>query len=63
MINPITGYTDTVQNVLNDFYNYFNYYALTCIEYDGLNLTANMYDAKISHVTSMIFTLKISDRG
>ncbi len=46
VINPITGYTDTIQNVLNDFYNYFNYYALTCIEYDGLNLTADMYDAK-----------------
>ena len=23
VINPITGYTDTIQNVLNDFYNYF----------------------------------------
>ena len=23
VINPITRYTDTVQNVLNDFYNYF----------------------------------------
>ena len=32
VINPITGYTDTVQNVLNDFYNYFNLITSTFLQ-------------------------------
>lgn len=46
VINPITGNLDSLQNVLNGYYNLFNYYALTCIEYDSLGLTCNEYDQK-----------------
>lgn len=45
VINPINGKLDSLQNVLNEYYNLFNYYALTCIEYDTLGLTADEYDS------------------
>lgn len=44
--NPITGKLDSIQNVLNEYYNLFNYYALTCIEYDTLGLTCDEYVGK-----------------
>lgn len=46
VINPITGNLDNIQNVLNMYYNVFNYYALSCIEYDTLGLTCDIYDNK-----------------
>ena len=44
--NPITGELDSIQNVLNEYYNVFNCNALTCIEYDSLGLTCQDYDNK-----------------
>lgn len=44
--NPITGGLDSIQGVLDSFYNYFNYGGLTCLEYDALGLTADEYDSK-----------------
>lgn len=44
--NPITGLLDTVQGTFDSFYNEFNYWGLTALEYDQLNLTAEEYDNK-----------------
>lgn len=44
--NPITGKLDSLQNVLESYYNMFNYYALTCIEYESLGITCDEYDEK-----------------
>lgn len=44
--NPITGMLDSLQNVLVEYYNLFNYNALTCIEYDSIGVTCAEYDDK-----------------
>lgn len=44
VINPISGKLDSIQNVLNSYYNLFNYESLSCIEYDTLGLTCDDYD-------------------
>lgn len=42
--NPITGTVDPISVVINDLYNQLRYNAITCTEYDGLELTATTYD-------------------
>ena len=42
--NPVRGVQTTVQEAINDLYDYFNMYALTAQEYDDLQLTAEDYD-------------------
>lgn len=42
--NPITGTTDPISTIIDDLYNQLRYDAITCSEYDGLELTATNYD-------------------
>ena len=42
--NPLTGTIDPISTVIDDLYNQLRYDAITCSEYDGLNLTATVYD-------------------
>lgn len=42
--NPLTGLVEPVGDVINDLYNQLRYNAITCDEYDGLELTATTYD-------------------
>jgi hypothetical protein len=42
--NPLTGLIEPVGDVINDLYNQLRYNAITCDEYDGLELTATTYD-------------------
>lgn len=43
--NPVTGTQTTIQQALNDLYDYFNVWGLTAQEYDDLELTAAYYDS------------------
>lgn len=42
--DPTTGYTDNLQNVIDNLYNSSRTDALTATEYDTLELTATTYD-------------------
>lgn len=42
--NPLTGTIDPISTVIDDLYNQLRYDAITCSEYDGLELTATVYD-------------------
>lgn len=42
--NPLTGSIDPISVVINDLYNQLRYNAITCSEYDSLELTATTYD-------------------
>lgn len=42
--DPTTGYTDNLQNVIDNLYNSSRTDALTATEYDTLELTATAYD-------------------
>ena len=42
--NPLTGLVEPVSDVINDLYNQLRYNAITCSEYDELELTATTYD-------------------
>lgn len=42
--NPITGTIDPIGVVIDDLYNQLRYNAISCTEYDGLDLTATTYD-------------------
>lgn len=42
--NPITGTVDPISEVIDDLYNMLRYDAITCTEYDELELTADTYD-------------------
>lgn len=42
--NPLTGTIDPISTVIDDLYNQLRYDAITCSEYDGLELTATDYD-------------------
>ncbi|MCM1296009.1 MAG: hypothetical protein NC311_10750 [Muribaculaceae bacterium] len=46
VVNPVTGYTDTLQQTLWDLYDFYRDEALTAREYDDLELTALEYDSK-----------------
>lgn len=42
--NPVSGLIEPISDVINDLYNQLRYNAITCTEYDSLNLTATTYD-------------------
>ena len=42
--NPLTGLVEPITKVIDDLYNSLSYNAITCTEYDGLELTATTYD-------------------
>ena len=42
--NPLTGQIEPIQVVIDDLYNSLRYNAITCTEYDSLELTATTYD-------------------
>lgn len=42
--NPTNGLIEPVAKVINDIYTANRFYAITCDEYDGLELTASAYD-------------------
>lgn len=42
--NPLTGLVEPITKVIDDLYNQLRYNAITCSEYDGLELTATTYD-------------------
>ena len=44
VLNPTNGLVENVQKVINDIWNSQRTYALTCLEYDLLELTAEEYD-------------------
>lgn len=43
LINPFSGKIDSIQNIVNDLYNNFKYFAFTCEEYDSSNITCGEY--------------------
>lgn len=45
VLNPTNGLVENVQKVIDDIWNGQRTYALTCLEYDLLELTAEEYDA------------------
>ena len=45
ILNPTNGLIENVQKVIDDIWNGQRVYALTCLEYDLLELTAEEYDA------------------
>lgn len=44
VLNPTNGLVENVQKVIDDIWNGQRTYALTCLEYDLLELTAEEYD-------------------
>lgn len=44
VLNPVKGYYTSLNQALGDMYNNLRYYALTCIEFDSLNLTCTEFD-------------------
>lgn len=46
IINPATGQVENVQKVINDLYEINRIYAITCTEFDNLEITASVYDNK-----------------
>ena len=46
IINPVTGLKDSIENTIADVYFFARTGAITCSEYDLLELTATVYDSK-----------------
>ena len=46
VLNPTNGLIENVQKVIDDIWNAQRIYALTCLEYDLLELTAEEYDIR-----------------
>lgn len=44
--NPIRGDETSLQDAINDLYDFARYYGLTATQYDSLGLTATEYDSK-----------------
>lgn len=44
VINPVSGFRDTIQNTLNDIFNCVTAWSLTAAEFDALGLSADGYD-------------------
>lgn len=44
VMNPVRGYITSLQQALNDLYDNSRYYAITCIGFDSLGLTAKGFD-------------------
>ena len=53
--NPLTGFIEPVGKVIDDMYNSLRYNAITCTEYDELELTATTYDGYM--ITAQNFDL------
>lgn len=45
VLNPVKGYRTSLNQALADMYDNLRYYALTCNEFDSLNLTCTEFDA------------------
>ena len=45
VLNPVRGYRTSLNQALADMYDNLRYYALTCNEFDTLNLTCTEFDA------------------
>lgn len=45
VLNPVKGYYTSLNQALSDMYDNLRYYALTCNEFDSLNLTCAEFDA------------------
>ncbi len=44
VLNPVKGYYTSLNQALSDMYDNLRYYALTCNEFDTLNLTCSEFD-------------------
>lgn len=44
VLNPVKGYYTSLNQALGDIYDGLRYYALTCSEFDALNLTCDEFD-------------------
>lgn len=45
VINPVFGGLTSIQQALDDIYNYLRYDAFTCFEFDGMNETCEYWDS------------------
>lgn len=46
ILNPATGQVENIQKVINDLYELNRIYAISCAEFDNLEITASVYDNK-----------------
>lgn len=46
LMNPTSGESNNIQDIINNLYDYLRYYGVSANEYDTLGLTADQYDNK-----------------
>lgn len=51
VLNPVKGYYTSLNQALGDMYDNLRYYALTCNEFDSLNLTCREFDGLLLNCT------------
>lgn len=51
VLNPVKGYYTSLNQALGDMYDNLRYYALTCTEFDSLNLTCTDFDNLLLNCT------------
>ena len=51
VLNPVKGYRTSLNQALADMYDNLRYYALTCNEFDSLNLTCTEFDELLINCT------------
>lgn len=51
VLNPVRGYRTSLNQALNDMYDNLRYYALTCNEFDSLNLSCTEFDGLLINCT------------
>lgn len=51
VLNPVKGYYTSLNQALGDMYDNLRYYALTCTEFDSLNLTCTEFDDLLLNCT------------
>lgn len=51
VLNPVKGYYTSLNQALGDMYDNLRYYALTCNEFDSLNLTCKEFDGLLLSCT------------
>lgn len=51
VLNPVRGYRTSLNQALSDMYDNLRYYALTCNEFDSLNLTCTEFDELLINCT------------
>ena len=51
VLNPVKGYRTSLNQALADMYDNLRYYALTCNEFDSLNLTCTKFDELLINCT------------